>query len=577
MINWKKPSLLAFAMLFILSAPALRSLANEGFYTSHDGETHTARIAQYYNAILDGQYPPRFSGSFYNGLGSPIFVYIYPLPYVFGSLWHFFGFSYADSFKLTMALAFLSSGAFCFLWLKALFKNDKAAFAGALFYTWVPYRFSLMYVRASISEMIAYAFVPACFYAITKFFETKSKIWVPVIALFVSMVLLSQSLVAMLTLPLLAVYALILSVFSKSKKGLIATGFAFILSLALGAITYMPTFFERDFVRFDDILRKAYANHFVSFWQLIRSPWGYGFDFPGVANDQMSFQLGLAQILVTLIVLLIIFVGALPAMKKTKILRKLERREFYLTVFFILVTTASIFLMLDTKITFEAWQRLTPLEIIDIPWRLIGPITIATAFFAALVVKTFNSKVLLVFLTLLVLYSNRNHLRVNLPRALDDDYFQNYGGSATQYNEFTPRWRQTEKVPEYIDPKQKYEVTKGDVQLDVQSSNSRELEVVADVKSQIAEVVFYKFYFPGMEVLLDGRRVNGKEEFEITDTRSVSTDVDKSGLPKLQIPKGQHRISLAYHETNTRKTANYISAFALLFTILLFVYYAKTH
>jgi len=51
-----------------------------------------------YQALADGQFPPRFAGSFYNGIGSPIFVYIYPLPYLFGSAIHVLGFSFANSF-----------------------------------------------------------------------------------------------------------------------------------------------------------------------------------------------------------------------------------------------------------------------------------------------------------------------------------------------------------------------------------------------------------------------------------------------------------------------------------------------
>ena len=103
---------LAIAIFLVISTFALKDLTKPGFYTSHDGETHVARIAQYYLALKDGQIPPRFAGSFYNNFESPIFVYIYPTPYLFGSALHLFGFSFVNSFKILMALGFIFSGIF---------------------------------------------------------------------------------------------------------------------------------------------------------------------------------------------------------------------------------------------------------------------------------------------------------------------------------------------------------------------------------------------------------------------------------------------------------------------------------
>jgi len=122
---WYNPTFLAITTIVILSIFALKSLAIPGFYTSHDGETHTARTAQYYQALKDHQFPPRFAESLYNGLGSPIFVYIYPIHYLLGSIVHFFGFSFTNSFEILMALGFIFSGIFSFLWFREVFKSEK--------------------------------------------------------------------------------------------------------------------------------------------------------------------------------------------------------------------------------------------------------------------------------------------------------------------------------------------------------------------------------------------------------------------------------------------------------------------
>jgi hypothetical protein len=215
---WYNPNFLAIVALLLLSIPALKSLAIPGFYTSHDGETHTARIAAYYQALADRQLPPRFAGNFYNGLGSPIFVYIYPVPYLLGSAVHLLGFSFADSFKILMAAGFIFSAIFAYLWLKEVFKSEKAAFLGALFYAWAPYRFLLIYVRASISELLAYTFLPLLFYSLTKLKEKQSLLWISSSAISFSLVLLSQNLVAMISSFIIGGYILILSFHSKSFK-----------------------------------------------------------------------------------------------------------------------------------------------------------------------------------------------------------------------------------------------------------------------------------------------------------------------------------------------------------------------
>src|SRR5579872_3328328 len=209
MVKILSANFLAISALLLFSIIGLKGLSTPGFYTSHDGETHTARIAQYYNAIKDGQYPPRIAESLYNYLGSPIFVYIYPIPYALGALIHATGFSYVNTFKILMSLGFIFSGLFSYFWFKEVFKSEKAAFAGAMFYTWVPYRFLLIYVRASLSEVIAYAFLPLALYSFTKLTTKHNSRWVSITALSVALVLLSQDLVALFALPVLGLYVLI--------------------------------------------------------------------------------------------------------------------------------------------------------------------------------------------------------------------------------------------------------------------------------------------------------------------------------------------------------------------------------
>lgn len=564
---WYNPNFLAIAVIILLSIPALKNLALPGFYTSHDGETHAARIAQYYNAIGDGQIPPRMAGSLYNGLGSPIFVYIYPLPYALGSLIHFFGFSYADSFKIIMALSFIASGLFCYLWLKEITKSEKAAFIGALFYTWVPYRFSLIYVRASLSEIMAYTFLPLLLYSGTRLSKKTNLTWIAITALSLSALLLSQNLVAVITAPVIGIYFLILIIQRKSFKYLLLCTLAAIWGVAIASITYAPSLFEREYIRLDEIIRVAYYDHFVTFRQLIRSPWDYGFDLQGTANDHLSFQIGLAHVAaIGLFLILILYQSILkffPSQKFAQYLNKITRAEIALAIFLFSALAISIILMLQTNLTVSIWQEFRFLQIIDLPWRLLGVVALSSSFIAAFLVKTIKNGVVFLILITFVLIANRNHLRINQQVNFDDKHLETYTGTATQYDEFTPIWRQTTKVPIGFDPNVSLEIKSGSAKIQNVLSKSNQIRADIDVE-ETSKIQINKFYFPNWRIF-DNNRMLSKEEITITGATNLdlANQKDESGLMSIKLNPGVHKLSVNYEETLLRIFVNWLSVISV--------------
>lgn len=572
-----------FALLF-LSVFALKSLATPGFYTSHDGETHTARIAQYFIALKDWQIPPRHAYSFYNGLGSPIFVYIYPLPYLLGSAVHLLGFSFANSFKIMMALGFITSALSAYLWLFQVFKSQRAAFLGALFYIWVPYRFSLIYVRGSISELLAYTFLPLVFYALTKLSKEKSPRWIAISAIAISLLLLSQNLVAAIAIPPIASYVVILTLLKKSPKYLLSSVLAFFWGLAIASITYLPSFLERKFVRFDEIIKVAYPNHFVSLGQLIHSPWGYGFDFAGTTNDAMSFQIGLAHLLIFGLAILIsgyFFVKKLSSVKRISqiFLDEIDINSLVLAIFFVVIFALAIILMLDIKFTKFIWDNFKPLHTIDISWRFLGICSLATAFLAGFVSRHIKSGLILPVLVFAVIVANRNHLRINQAISFDDNHFLNYTGTATQYSEFTPIWRQTTKTPTGISKDIKIKTVSGTVNITGLTASSQKITFDAHVLTKKAEVRINRFYFPQTAVSVDGQKLKPFSNLTITGPTNLESDMkeeDGSGMLLINLEKGNHHIMATYQETRLRRVADVASLiFFLAALIAIFKNYAK--
>lgn len=570
-----------FALLFF-SIFALKSLTTPGFYTSHDGETHTARIAQYFIALKDLQIPPRHARSFYSGLGSPIFVYIYPLPYLLGSAVHGLGFSFANSFKIMMALGFIASALFTYLWLFQFFKNPKAAFLGALFYTWVPYRFSLIYVRASISEFLAYTFLPLVFYALTLLSRKKSPRWIALSAVAISLLLLSQNLVSVIIIPIIASYVVIFGFLEKSLKYLLTSTLAFFWGLAIASISYLPSLLELKFVRFNEIIVVAYTTHFVTLGQLIRSPWGYGFDIHEAINGGMSFQIGLAHLLIfglTILIISYFFVKKFSFVRRIGqiFLDEIDINSLVFALFFTAVFIIAIILMLDTKYTRFIWDHFRVLHIIDIPWRFLGICSLATAFLAGFVARYIKSGLILLILIFVVLIANRNHLRINQALPFDDNHFLNYAGTATQFGEFTPKSRQTTQVPIGFDANQQVKVIEGQASLGNVSSKSNLVSFPLDVTSQTARILISKFYFPKTIVYIDNKKLEAFKDFQITDSSNLKLDTEKdtSGLILLDLSRGHHFVKIQYRETQLRLFADFLSLISFLVALGFILKYAK--
>lgn len=479
---------LGLAIIALFSLLALKSLISVPFYTSHDGFTHTARIAAYYQAVKSGQFPPRWAANFYDGRGSPIFVYSYPLPYALGAAFHFGGLSYQDSFRLLMALGFILAGVNSFFWLRNRF-GDLAGLGGSIFYLWVPYRFLNIYVRGALAENLAYGLVPLVFLGIDQ------KRW-RMTVLTMAAVLLAHNEVAALTLPIFLTWAWL----QKRLKFFLTASLG---AFALAAFIYLPDFFERDYIRFDQGI-SYYQNHFVSWWQFLRSPWGYGFDFSGTIGDSMSFQLGLAQLLV-----LVLLAGAMVWRKK------LPSRE---TIFFLGVLGVSVFLMTDSVYNRRAWEVLPVIKtIVDFPWRFLGITTISFAFLTALFLSLVRHRIVMtVFLLIAVATANRNHLNINLPQEFANEVFNSYQGSATAVSdEYRPVWDLTRQVPE-------------------QTFNPSRIS---------------RYYFPDTEVVAGGRAL----------TRGRDWEVGQDGLIYLTgLPLGQN-YSVNFKETPLRRAANVIS------------------
>lgn len=539
-------------LLIILSYIALRSLISVPFYTSHDSFTHTARIAAYYDSMKDGQFPVKWAKNLNGNLGSPIFIYSYPLVYMIGGGLHFVGVKYEDAFRLIIGGGYLLSGLAMYWWLKNRF-GKVPGFMGAVIYLWTPYRFLDVYVRGALAENFAYIFLPLILLGIDKVFLAKSRVnwwWLLMTVSSIGM-FLGHNVVSAMFLPVAVVWVGLLFWTTKNKKGALFVLLGLVLAFLASSFIYFPDFFERGFIRFDQGI-SYWPDHFVYLKQFIRSKWDYGFDLPGYVNDAMSFELGLANWLILGLFTITLLI---------------KRKADKFVVFFIILFSFVIFVAIYNPVSKVVWENAPVMKtIIDFPWRWFGFLALIMAYFGSYLIKNTN-KLLVFFLVFAILVANRNHLRVNEAVTYGDEAYDHYTGTATATsNEYTPKWHNSSSFPLNSPRVDKLE---GDLVITIGkfTADTQEFKVKANSSGVVR---INKFYFPQTTIYNNGRQLQKDLDWKIIDQKTEKTRFDDSGTVELKISSPGGEFVLRRTETDIEKNAGYLSILALILIGIIF-------
>ncbi len=389
--------------LLIFVIISLIPLFKPGLYTSHDGENHLVRLAYFHKYLSEGYIVPKWISELNSGLGYPIFYFINPLPYYLGSLPKLVSFSTIDSLKIVLFVSTIIGAFGVYYWVLGLVKHRSLAFLAAVIYVFTPYRFVDVFVRLALSEIVFLAVIPWAFYRATPYT--------------LSLLILSHTQLTVLFFPLLFIYSYLnQSVSSFLKHTLLALG--------LTAFFWLPSVVLISYTKFDSLVQFPPASHMPTLRQLIYSPWGFGFSHPGPA-DEMSFQVGVANWLSLFLGSVIVFV------KKDKILG-----------FFVLITWITIIFMFTNF--FGVWDT-SFTHFIQFPWRLLAIPLILTPVIVSLALSYLSSRniaLVTVFLILVAIYTNRNHITTNMPQFLlvqDKYFFQAHKTTTATPDELMPK------------------------------------------------------------------------------------------------------------------------------------------
>ncbi len=525
-------------LLFLMSLIPLLDLFHPGLPITHDGVDHVARIANFYQNLIEGNIVPRWAENLNWGYGHPILMFLYPLPSYVASAFHFLGFSLIDSTKIVFGLAFVLSGLTMYFFVQEAL-DEEAGFVSAVLYLLAPYRFVDLYVRGAIGEHVAFIFPPLICYFLLKLSKKYSYWYVVGGVLSLAGLILSHNAITLMFLPLIFLYILYLSWISSSKKYFIRnTLYVILLGFGISSFFWVPAFFEGKYTLRDIVTKGGYAMNFVSLRDFLYGPWSYG------GSGQFTVQIGIMQWLMVIFILPI-----------TVMLRKKKNNAWIITA--VLGVTFFITLFFMTSQSKIIWEKITILQKFQFPWRFLSLTVFIAALFGGFFVSAFGAKwkkVIVLAMTCLVFWFSKDYWHANGYLIKPESFFSGIYLGTTDTGESSPIWsvRFMESPP-----KSRFELIGGDATIREDKRTTTKHIYTIDVKTKIAQIRENTLYFPGWIVMVDNRPV--AIEFQSGVNRGVIT---------FFLERGMHTVILLFKETKLRYLSDTISVFSLVILLL---------
>lgn len=398
-------------LLFIISFLPLISIFRTGVYESGDFSLHIYRSMEFYHSLSEGNIIPSWAQNLNATYGYPLFMFNYTLPYYFLSLLKFLGFTYIVSMKIFLALSFIFSGVFMYLFAKNVFKKDLAAFASSVFYLFSPYHLISLNFKVTIGEILAFTFLPLVLFFTDKFFKTYKLIYLLLTSLSFALLSLSHIFIAIFSFFIITSYVFFLSNKSKLKNSFYLF-IIFLISLLIFGYNIFPSIIYKKYMFLN--LMQAQTLAFPKITELLYSPWRAGLLFQGPYGE-ISSLIGYTQLFVVVIIIFLLLKS------------KIEKKYIKPVIYWGFLTFLFVFLI--TPFSKFFWDILPLINIVG-AHRLLLIIAFCISILAGYLVlaKEKNTKFIYVLLAITVFYTilnwgnrkmlpqiNDNALKANLP------------------------------------------------------------------------------------------------------------------------------------------------------------------
>lgn len=516
--------------VLILGFLSVSGLFHAGLFPTHDGEYHVIRFFEFDQTLRAGSWYPVWASDLNFTYGSPLFNYVYPLPNYIASFFHLFGSSFIDAFKLNFILASIVGAISAYYFGRERF-GVWGGVLTSVFYTYAPYHFLDIYIRGSVGEVWALALFPLCLLSLELMIKKPSFVKVVIFAVSYALVIFSHNILAVMFSFFAGSYSLLVVIKLKDKqKTLLFVVAGFFLGLLLSSVFILPALIEQKYV----VGLKVFniADNFPELFQLLIPSWGSGFSGGNIA-DQMSFQVGLANLCV---IVLTIF---------GLIFKKIAKTEKLYIVF--LLTWFILLFFLITPYSKQVWSTISPMGYFQFPWRFLSLVILVTALLAGAISVIFKSKIIYIILIVLAVSTTYSYAHAPYFFNRDDAYYTTKSnfiyGTNSIGDVFQTKWLpQQKKLPD---------MSENLFGIKLVSKNAiKQVYTINSIQNQSIRI--NTAYFPGWTAYLDSKQI---------DTENAE------GKIRIRVPKGKHTLILYFQDTLIRSLAKVISGLALLIII----------
>jgi hypothetical protein len=533
-------------------------LNNPGLPAMNDAELHIYRIAELGYSIQGGDLYPRWAPDFFHGYGYPIFNYYAPFSYHLGyylSLGNP-GNAAAAAKMLFIMCAFV--GAYGAYFLAKFHSSRGGGLVGAAAFCFSPYiQLINPHSRGDLAEVVALSFLPWTVFLWQQLWHDPRKSTFVWAVLSASATLLSHNLTGLCMLIILTVMAVWEWVILKNRRStiwIIRAGLVFVL---MTSFFWFPFLAERK----DILLNVAgeghydFRNHFIRVGELLSRV--KPFDYRD-ASMAIPFCAGPAQILLAV-------AGGIAAL-----LSKNKRTTLYILL-------SSLFFFLITSASKPVWEITPGLAYFQFPWRFLGPLAVTLVPLVANSTQLLKAFRLIQVRDIMVTSFSAGLVGVIILLQLPALYPIPWLPGFTKITQLTiiqaelqGRWRGTTSTNDFVPstvemlPHPENSVIASYHHTPVDRVNrftlpeNTSVEVLDDMPNHFSistEKAFllrlYVFYFPGWRVYVD----NVESTIEIAHPE---------GFVTVNIPEGQHEVSLKFGPSTNRWISGWLSLLGVI-------------
>lgn len=573
------------AALLIACAAAWPLLADPGLLNTRGGGDSPfllQRLQQMETALGDGHFPVRWMPDANYGYGYPFFNFYAPLSIYVAAAFRFLGFSYVHALELTQLLGFATAAWAMFHLARRWLGSNWAGLLAAVAYTLAPFHMVNVYVRGdSLAEFWAMAFYPLTILVTDNLFRAwrqqrvagkrliaSTRRPLALFALAYAALILSHNISALIFTPFLLLYIGLRwwhvrrsTRLSAAFSSLVPLLLGFLLALALAAWFFVPALAERSLAQLGPVTEGYFhfSQHFRDL-DLVQS--GVIFDYDPTGGR--AFRMGLVQAVTAVAGLVTLWITA----KSTVARAEGASRPAASTCLFVTISLLLATIMI-TSLSRPLWQSLPLLPFTQFPWRFLSVQAFAAALAAGGLALLPGRRFIVSAVIILLLVGAFGGLQADHLIIADADVTAE---RLAQYEWFTGNIGSTVSA-EYLPPTVQPRPYTSDWLETGQRARAKALAgrlTAARQTSQLADrqawrltatdpgatVMFPTLYWPGWEAAIDGERV------------PVQPSAG-SGLITLDLPPGEHAVTLHLRRTPIRLVAEFVSLAAVMAVVWL--------